>query len=241
MVFTRSKRRYSTSVRRNSVVVPAVQRRRLSYAPTIQRASRAEAKYFDQSYAETDVSATISGSLAETNTYGLFCPTQGDAKNNRDGRKATIKGLSIRGVVRTNGASFSQPDNADFVVKIMVVQDKQTNGAQMSPTDLMTDKQELSFRNLDHIERFQVLAQKVIEIGMDSISSQDGTNFKAAGQSKYFEINKDLNIPVYFDASTGAVTDITNSSIHVLAVTGQDVVGAPDCKLRYESRVKFEA
>lgn len=245
--FRSSKKRYpsakSSSSRR--AVRPRSSQYQRSSTPSRRRNVRTagylgiENKFHDQSFVETEIAATVTGAIQETATYGLFCPTQGSGEGDRDGRRARMKNIHIKGYIRTDGASFSQPDNADFHVMLRLVQDKQTNGSQMSPTDYLTDKADLSFRNLEHSRRFKTLWAKDIIIGMDGIHSDALTNFKGAGQTRYFECYKNVDIPVQFESSGPAIADISDNSIHFLAIASQDVAGAPACNLKYESRVTF--
>lgn len=200
-----------------------------------------EVKFFDTTYTAAFIANTgWAGSELETATYGLFCPQQGDGESGRDGRKVLVKSLHLKGCLyKAKAADQDDPDDP-VQVTFMVVQDMQTNGAQAQGETIMDDtpaatEECFSFRNLEYTKRFRVLFKKTYVL-RDAMAFSDGANTGAtSGTGVLININRMLNVPVEFSASTGAVTDIVDNSFHVYAccTVGNTV------KLKYNSRVRF--
>lgn len=199
-----------------------------------------EHKFFDTEFSAANIGAGMTNALKETDAFGLFCPQQGSGESGRDGRKCVIKSIDINGLITVSAASFSLPALGRYILKIWVVLDTQTNGAQLAPTDVFTDDNILSHKNLEHGNRFKILFARTIDTGVCTIHSDALTNFKGCGGRVPFKMFKRVNIPVFFDASTGAVTDITTNSIHLLVQADHTMAaGEPTCDIAYRSRCIF--
>ncbi len=162
--------------------------------------------------------------------HNLNLIPQGITEITRIGRKANISKLNIKGVIEIEAQTDAQ--SSMDTVRIMVVLDKQCNGATMTAVQLLLSDTMLSFNNLVNKGRFKVLHNEVHTItGHVALSTTFGPS------QKYFEINKVFKkpIPIEFDGVTGAVTEIRSNCLYYLtqAFDGGDV------KIEAEARVRF--
>lgn len=198
-----------------------------------------EKKFFDTVYAGTTIVQTVAGSESETATYGLICPQQGSGETGRDGRKIIVKSVEVNGRVSFANASDADDVRACIRVKVYLVHDSQTNGAQMAAEDcfeaVASPNADFSFPNLEHEGRFKILASRSFILGDKAVSADGANTASLSGDVKSFSIKKNVNIPMTFDASTGAVTDITDNSIHVVAFCST----VNSALLAYASRCRF--
>lgn len=130
----------------------------------------------------------------------------GDTDVTRDGSQIKAVRLNIKWTVQVNATAATQNR-----MRIMVVQDKQTNGAIYTDTDLLQDVSAqdgiVSMNNLDNKFRFRVLFDRRIAV------SSDGT------ATKFVSFNKKLQMKIRFDADAAAITSLTSNSISVLMLS----------------------
>lgn len=199
-----------------------------------------ERKFIDYEY-DAAVVATVAGAEADPATaLSLAAIAQGDGESNRDGRQVRLVSLQMRGYL-----SWAASDTTAFptrgVVRILVVWDKQTNGAQLNAEDVLldptdTDHDLIAMRNLQYSQRFQVL--KDFFVGKPpTTSGGDADSFATGAATQEFNCYIKLpNIPVTYSGTTAAIGSITDNSLHVIAITNSTNT-VPT--LRYISRVRF--
>lgn len=155
---------------------------------------------------------------------------QGAGETNRLGRKCTIRKLHMMGQVYIP-AGNALAAGTD-ICRVLVYLDKQSNGAAATVANILASAIFNSFRNLQNSERFYVLSDKRYTV--NAPISGNGTSSLAGKVLRNWSINKNVNIPLQFDASTGAITDLTSSNIGVLVISeGQD------CYYKYTWRLRF--
>ena len=107
--------------------------------------------------------------------------------------------IDIRGYYRL-GTTSVLSETSD-VVRFIVYQDKQTNGASASVLNLLETADILSFRNLENKDRFKVLVDDYCEIHHEA-GAYDGTNDQFGNMHKSFYFSKKVQIPLEFSSST---------------------------------------
>ncbi len=193
-----------------------------------------EKKYFDTEVSAIAVPESTNWTATEvdpTTLNTLVCPVQGAQINNRIGRKILLRKLRIRGVL----SPVITSDSADVLrprsTRIIVYQDKQTNGAQAqgedvmkSPTAATTPMAFNSFMSLANLGRFVIWKDKTYS-DRNALSGTDGanTNSVVQGGDIPFKMNFNFKKPivVHFNSSNGGagdgdVGDIVDNSFHVL-------------------------
>lgn len=232
-----------------------------TYVP-LMKTSSGEMKYFDCTRSNTgifevtttwtsgviDPATTVNlGAAAVATPLCLFAPTVGAGLNQRIGRKVSVHKIKVRGRIDINSDDSQVIANTATVVRLMLVQDKQTNAAQMTGPQLLNDGAQtettiFSYQNPNNFGRFRILKEKFIAIGDTNMAGEVGSsNVVSNGKMYYFKFNIVFKDPVQvnFNATNGGtVADIIDNSFHMVA-------GMEDCTyssigLSYYSRVCYK-
>ncbi len=105
---------------------------------------------------------------------------------------------------------YTVEDTITNKYRIMIVQDKQTNGVIYAAGDLLEDA--TSFDNLispanrDNKKRFRVMYDRLHLISVNGVANGQGRKFVK------------LNLTVSYDGNAGDITDLTSSSLSLLTV-----------------------
>ncbi len=200
-----------------------------------------ENKFIDYE-TDNDAFATTWATMEDGTAMCISSTLVGDNESNRDGRVYHINSIHIRGNVSYSSAESEVAPASDAVTRICLVWDKQTNGAQLTATDVMDGGQTrdwLAFRNLHFTKRFQILMDKTIRIPVaNTVTNEGAINLFANGSSwtMPFSYNHVFKKPVKVicKATTAVVTSVVDNSFHVIGV-GTTV----NASLHYQSRVRF--
>lgn len=153
--------------------------------------------------------------------HALTNVAQGDTTNERDGNQMKITRNLLRYSVVGGPAD-------DTLIRVMLVLDKQTNGALYAISDLLQDTSVtdiiISPLNLDNKFRFRVLYDRVHSL------SSEGKN--SINVSKMFK----MGLRIRFDANDQMITDLTSYSLSFVAVANQ-ATNTPNLTLF--NRVRF--
>ncbi len=155
---------------------------------------------------------------------------QGVTEVQRVGRKCFLRSVNWRFNIRLpEGTAVTTTSDT---VRVLLYLDKQANGATAAITDILESDDYQSFNNLANKSRFRTLMDRTYELNTDL--SGDGTTV----DSPRFNINdslyKNLAIPVEFDATTGAITEIKSNNIGVLLLSKNGL-----CTFDSKMRVRF--
>lgn len=187
-------------------------------------------KYHDVSLSDTTVDSTdwveIDPSGADDNNLQIAI---GTGPTNRVGNHILLHKLQMKYQLGGNSANVG---NKGGVVTVCVVMDTQTNKAALDTDNVWdtTFDHQLSFRDLEHSGRFKILYQKTFTMRVTSAvdSTTDETHWIPRYAKWYKTFKKPLKID--YDGSTGALTEQTQNSIHLLVST--DIT---------DERVRFDA
>jgi len=194
-----------------------------------------EMKYFDTYKASTNLTATADWSTSRMDPAAdtLFSPAQGDDIINRTGRKAKIVSVKVRGQVRMIAGLTTAAQKC----RIMLVLDKQTNGAAVQGSSVLgvlsgapgTENGVNIFMNPANFGRFIILKDKTfITQPSDALGNYRIFNFKFTFKG---EIMTNFNVN-----GAGTVADIVDNSLHIYA-NCNEVTGQP--QIAYFCRVGF--
>lgn len=175
-----------------------------------RRATDVEMKYRDNTFGPTTILTT--GTVAMATICNV---AQGDAENQRIGRKITIKKINIRGTLPyVEGAT----NTASEWTRIMVVLDKQCNGTTVTPDLYLQTQDVYSYRNLVNSSRFQTLWER--KFTFNKTPYWNGTAALAPEAVMTWNVNLKGNWTIEYDATatTGAVTTIRSNNIFILAI-----------------------
>ncbi len=198
-----------------------------------------EKKFFD---VESNADAfAVTWAVMEPATTNLTAIAQGDGESNRDGRKYTMLSIHIKGYIQRAASEGVTNPVGDETVRLCLVWDKQTNGAQLTATDVMDGGQTddyLAFRNLQFTKRFQVLWDKTFTVpGRQGAMNEGASNlFSIAPIVINFKVNRVFKTPINVTMSntTADIANVVDNSIHMIGVGSTTSVTA-----NYQCRVRF--
>ncbi len=182
-----------------------------------------ESKFFDTTFGSA---STATGGTFTT----LTLIPQGLTESTRIGRQILITSVAIKGLCQIN-ASVSENGTSD-VVRIVLVQDKQTNGAIAGSTEYLELNEINGFNNLSNKNRFKTLASMIVHI--NTPLSGDGTTTQTGEAIRYFQLFKKVKIPMEFAAGTGAITEISSNSVLAFVISEEATAN-----IRWETRIRY--
>lgn len=179
--------------------------------------------------------ALADGTMAATMTfYNLCVVAQGDTESQRVGRKIMIRSLDIRGNLTLLGAT--DVTNTSCQVRMRIVVDTQTNGAQFAATDLLETDAINSFANLANRKRFIVLKDKTFNLSAGGAAAT-GAAYAFSEVLRDIKVHKRLEVPIEYDnsATTGAITTVRSDSLWVVfqTSTAEIVALSATARIRY--------
>ncbi len=202
------------------------------YVPRIYRAT-GEKKFLDTTKALT--TTATAGTIFDAS---LNIIPEGNGESDRVGRKVTISNINIQG-------NFKIPSTATAVdtsdcVRIIVYQDKQTNGAAAVVTDILETADFRSWNNLANKNRFVIHMDKKMAQAAMAGSGRGSTDTLSYGENqRWWKMNKEVSIPIEYDSSatTGAITTQRSNNLGVLVISesAKSSVGYV-CRLRYRDQ-----
>ncbi len=161
--------------------------------------------------------AVIAQNIQITPSINLIA--QGVTESTRVGRKCTVKSINWHyNLMLPNVGNVGAAD----VVRVVLYVDKQCNGATATATGIFESDDYQSFRNLANSGRFQVLMDRTHAIGRKSAAG-NGTANDAPSEEFQYSFYKRCNIPLEFDNTTGAITEIRSNNIGVALISKSGV------------------
>lgn len=142
---------------------------------------------------------------------------QGTTQSTRIGRKVTVKKVQFHGYiylpVNTN------PNLMHEQVRMIWFIDKQANGAMPAVTQILDTDDVDSFYNLANIDRFVIVKDKVYSLQSPSHSVLAGPVYATGETSIYIKMNKKCNVDIYWDSTTGAITECRSNNFGLMTVS----------------------
>ena len=197
-----------------------------------------ELKFHDDTQTEFTVSAT--GSVA---SMDLFNIQQNSTASGRIGRKILVKDIFLRMHVIPQVINSSNGNaTVHCVFRFMILVDRQCNGALPNQNDILAGTNIFDYRNLDQSHRFKVLVSKFRDLHANTVLLDPVTPFTTAKlniNSKTWHIGlKNVNIPIMYDASTGAIGDLVSNNI--IIYTHTHIAGTSgSINARWEGRIRY--
>jgi len=236
--------------RRSSAM--SMRRGRAGYA-TVARtrgwAQSGEMKYFDlvRSAAIQAPGTDWAGCEVDPATDNtLFCPVQGTDFNSREGKKALVYKIRIRGTITVAAQSATATADAAAACRIILMQDTQTNSTQIQAEEVMAGSAAaattfLAPQDAEKVGRAIILKDKTYVLQNPTMAGEvAATNIIQSGLVVPFKFNVVFKKPVAvnFNGNAGTVADIVNNSWHIWAGTTSTAL-APT--INYWSRVCFKS
>ncbi len=221
MVKKRGKRRY-TARRRRGYGHARYTKRKL----TLQQ----EHKFFDTSIIDAVVPA-----IGLIQTSPNLVP-QNVTEKGRIGRRIIVRHIHARFQCQLPSADDVGNIDGGDTLRIMILVDHQANGAAPAILDILETATYNSYRNLANINRFDVLVDKFITFNR-IVAMTDGTN--TSGQPttiKEWRWSKKVEVPIEFDSTAGALTEIQSNNIVFFYISAFGLVGVLNniTRIRYD-------
>ncbi len=197
----------------------------------VATARRGETKFLD-----TDLDAVF-GTIATTmESANLNIIAQGSTESQRIGRKVVLTRVDCKGIMTLPAATADT--NTSEIVRLLLVCDKQTNGAAFIGTDIWETDNYRSFNNLANSKRFRVLQSKTFVMNATAGSGRGSTDTLSFAESVYeWKMGVNLNLPIEYDnsATTGAVTTQRSTSLWLVsqATTGLAIMSVSNARVRF--------
>ena len=124
---------------------------------------------------------------------------RGDDISQRIGREVTLRSVQF-----TYQIGVKDGTGIDQYVRAMLVYDRQANGATPLITDILSDANTFSHRNLENRHRFKILFDRMIALNASG----------EPGSRRVFKFYRRLNHPVTFNGNTGGtIADIQTGAL----------------------------
>lgn len=197
-----------------------------------------ENKFRDFSHLDDAFTTTWTTMEPAASVECISAVAQGDTESTRDGRVYHINSIHVQGRFHRAAAESVTNPGDDLMCRVVIVLDKQTNGTQLTPTQVMlatTDNWD-SFRNLQFTKRFQVLYDRKVVLKAFT-TNEGGINlFATDDSSKQWRFNHTFKTPLRVTCSSteAAVASFTDNSIHVIGCAS-----ATTALLSYNSRIRY--
>ncbi len=136
----------------------------------------------------------------------------------------------------TEKDALATPSPGDSI-RVIMYQDRQCNGATAAVTDILESADWQSFNNLSNKSRFRTLMDRSYQLNFQTLAS-DGAGLVSSGnfvmEDTFF---KKCNIPIEFDSTTGALTEIRSNNIGILLISQNGQVAfTSKIRLRFSDR-----
>ncbi len=201
---------------------------------------REELKFKDTSNSSVlvDTDWDTFGGSTESSISGV---QGGDTGSDRNGRTYLIHSVQVNGLFQAAPSESQggpiQPD----VVRVMVVLDKQTNGALLTGDDVMDAclVNTEGFRNLTNEERFDILYDEEISFSFGNLNEGAVNMFAIEGMFKTYSMAMEFENPIRVVTTglTNLITEVVDNSLHILAVRGQG--STPTITHCFQARIRF--
>jgi len=203
-----------------------------------------EHKFSDVRKAVTTMSGTWAGGELDPTGSSVFTISgvpQNDSESGRDGRQYYITSVEVRGRFNHAAQESVGAPLSDHFARIILVLDKQTNGAQLNAEDVMltvnNNSEDLSFPNLQFAKRFHILSDVTKHLPIATAGVNEGAiNLFATGNLLVpFRMSYKFKKPLLVDTTgtSNVVANIVNNSLHIIGSSSSTV------SVEYESRIRF--
>ncbi len=189
--------------------------------------SSPEVKFLDSDL--DDAVVATAGTIFSTNLI-----PQGVTEQTRVGRKVTLRSISWRYKITLPEIDAVASPGPSDVVRCIVYIDKQTNKALSTVIQYLELADYQSFFNLSNKSRFTTLMDRSYNMNYKTLASADASQFSSSESSVIGKFHRKLNLPIEFDSTAGAITEITSNNVVILLISQ---VAA--CALVSKIRVRF--
>lgn len=162
---------------------------------------------------------------ASTITNNMTNIPQGVTESERVGRKCCLKSLAWRYRLNLPERDAGATPNGGDVIRLILYQDKQTNGATAAVTDIMSQTKVTGMFQLQNKGRFKILYNKTHVMNYGGMASDGAGVVSQAIVEQHHKVNLRLNIPMEFSGATGGLTEKRSNNVGLLALGTNLIMG----------------
>ncbi len=152
-------------------------------------------------------------------TTSINLIAQGTGESERIGRKCTIRSIFWRGSISLpEGELQGAPGDAERF-RLILYLDKQCNGAAATALGILETVGVDNYRNLANSGRFDILYDKRFTLNYLTLSHFAVNSFSHSRMARDFSFFKKCEIPLEFDNTVGALTELRSNNLGLLIVT----------------------
>ncbi len=224
-------------LKRTRTVMPVPWERRVR-ARTAVAAVRSQPAAGELKFHDVDIDQAVAdlsaGVILGTDSWNKI--VQDVTEKTRVGRKCTVRSIGWRANLKY-ALNASTALGTPHTVRLMVVLDKQANGAAPTVTGVLESANYQSFNNLANTSRFMTLFDTTIPLNYQAAAG-DGTTNDAAPLDHPFTFFKKCNIVLEFDDSvaTGAIGSIRSNNIFGIMISS---IASSTASLDSKVRLRF--
>ncbi len=171
------------------------------------------------------------GSISQTGTItaSINLIAQGTTESERIGRRCTVRSVNWRfDIVKTPATASADTSET---VRVIMYLDKQCNGTAATALAILESNDFQSFNNLANKSRFRTLMDRTYDLNANA-GGGDGTTEDYGETILHDSFYKNCNIPIEFDSTTGAITEIRSNNIGVLILSKIGALSVFSSKIR---------
>ncbi len=215
-VYTAPSRPYK---RRKQAFIPGVDRTGGFYGRFSGERRGGELKFHD---VDLDDAVIATGG---TVTPSINLIAQGVTESQRVGRKCTLRSINWKFRVALNQIDAAGTSSTGDSCRVILFLDKQCNGATATVINVLESANYQSFRNLANSGRFMILQDKLVTINYNTLASDNAGVVSQSPILQNYTFYKKCNIPIEYDNTTGAITEIRSNNLGVLLISEQGTGG----------------
>ncbi len=190
-----------------------------------------EYKFIDTTIAPV----TITGA-GDSMVDSLNVIAQGSKENERIGRRCTIRHISVDGMIQADAVELSGQGTNQW--RVVLVLDKQANGASPVWLDVFDRATIHSPFNLQASNRFTILAEKRFTMNRSPGTHLGASDGEYPNWSRAVRWNKNVNVKIEYSDTfiDGRMTTIRSNNLKLFAISDSTgVIGAfhAEVRLRY--------
>lgn len=191
--------------------------------------------------AQADAFTTSWATMQDATIKSVSAVAIGNTESTRVGRVYHITSIHLRGTCESGVVEADGAPTQTQVCRFVLVHDTQTNGAELTATDVMdasgTDDF-IAFRNLQFTKRFRILMDKTIAVRPIALNEGASNLFASAVTRVPWKFNRTFKKPIKVTCkgTTAVIASVTDNSIHMIGIAN-NVFTTPT--LTYQCRVRF--
>ncbi len=183
----------------------------------------------EKKYLDTAISSVEGiGALAFLTDF-LVVPT-GVTKSSRTGRFITVTNIHVRGFIGLESQVAADDGLGNENIRIILVHDRQCNGALPVATDLLSGAAALQdYRNVENVGRFSFIHDDFYDLMHHAagVGTDDAgvDSFRSVSCLRAFSINIKCSIRIIYDGSSGVLSERRINNLF-LCIVGRQGLGA---------------